>query len=94
MRFVARGFSQKEGIDYDETFTFVARYTSVRVVIVIVVAKGWKIHEMDVKTAFMNGTIEEEFYLEQLEGFVIHNGTSHVCKLKKALYGLKQTPRA
>ena len=55
---------------------------------------GWKLHQMDVKTAFLNGIIEEEVYIEQLEGFVVHGKESHVCKLKKALYGLKQAPRA
>lgn len=93
-RFVARGFSQKEGIDYEETFAHVARYTYVRAIIAIAAAKGWKIHQMDVKTAFLNRTIDDEVYLEQPEGFVIHNAASHVCKLKKALYGLKQAPRA
>jgi hypothetical protein len=55
---------------------------------------GWKLHQMDVKTAFLNGEIEEEVYIEQLEGFVVHNKRSHVCRLKKSLYGLKQAPRA
>ena len=54
---------------------------------------GWKLHEMDVKTTFLNGKIEEEVYIEQPEGFVTHGEKSHVCKLKKALYGLKQAPR-
>lgn len=89
-RFVARGFSQKEGIDYEEAFALVARYTSVRAMIAIVASKGCKVHQMDVKTAFLNGIIEEEVYLEQFEGFVVHGNGFHVCKLKKALYGLKQ----
>jgi hypothetical protein len=55
---------------------------------------GWKLHQMDVKTTFLNGEIEEEVYIEQPEGFVMHNEKSHVCRLKKALYGLKQAPRA
>lgn len=55
---------------------------------------GWKLHQIDVKTAFFNGEIEEEVYIEQPEGFVVHNEKSHVCRLKKALYGLKQAPRA
>ena len=55
---------------------------------------GWKLHQMDVKTIFLNGIIEEEVYIEQPEGFVIHKKESHVCKLKKTLYGLKQAPRA
>ena len=92
--FVARGFSQKEGIDYDETFAHVARYTSIRTIIAIASAMGWKLHQMDVKIAFLNGVIEEEIYIKQPEWFVVHGKESHVCKLKKALYGIKQAPRA
>ena len=65
-----------------------ARYTSIRSIIAIASAMGWKLHQMDVKTAFLNGIIEEEVYIEQAEGFVVHGKESHVCKLKKALYGL------
>ena len=54
---------------------------------------GWKLHQMDVKTAFLNGEVEREVYVEQPDGFVVHSKESHVCKLKKALYGLKQAPR-
>jgi hypothetical protein len=93
-RFVAKGFSQKEGIDYDETFAPVARYTSIRAVISIAAEMGWKIHQMDVKTTFLNGIIEEEVYIEQPEGFEVHGRDSHVCRLRRALYGLKQAPRA
>jgi hypothetical protein len=92
-RFVARGFSQIEGVDYDETFAPVARYTSIRSIIALVASMGWKLHQMDVKTSFLNGEIEEEVYIEQPEGFVMHNKKSHVCRLKKALYGLKQAPQ-
>jgi hypothetical protein len=63
-RFVARGFSQVEGVDYDETFAPVARYTSIRSIISIAVELGWRIHQMDVKTAFLNGFVEEEVYIE------------------------------
>jgi hypothetical protein len=94
VRFVARGFSQKEGIDYDEIFAPVTRYTSIRIIISLAVVFGWKLHQMDVKTAFLNGEVEQKVYIEQPEGFVIHDKRSHVCKLKKALYGLKQAPRA
>jgi hypothetical protein len=93
-RFVARGFSQVEGVDYDETFAPVARYTLIRSMISIAVEMGWKIHRMDVKIAFLNGLIQEEVYIEQPLGFEVHGRESHVCKLKKALYGLKQAPRA
>ena len=82
-RFVARGFSQKEGVDYDETFAPVAQYTSIRSIIAIASSIGWKLHQTDVKTTFLNGIIEEEVYIEQPEGFVVHGKESHVCKLKK-----------
>jgi hypothetical protein len=93
-RFVARGFSQVEGIDYEETFAPVARYTSIRTIIALATSMGWRLHQMDVKTTFLNGEIEEEVYIEQPDGFVTHEKESHVCRLKKALYGLKQAPRA
>jgi len=93
-RFVARGFSQREGIDYDKIFSPVARYTSIRIIISLALVFDWKLHQMDVKTAFLNGEVEQEVYIEQPEGFVIHGKESHVCKLKKALYGLKQALRA
>jgi hypothetical protein len=94
VRFVARGFSQVEGVDYDETFAPVARYMSICTIIALAASMGWKLHQMDVKTGFLNGEIEEEVYIEHLEGFMIHNEKSHVCKLKKSMYGLKQAPRA
>ena len=86
---MARGFSQKEGIDYDETFSLIARYNSIRVIISLASVLGWKLHQIDVKTAFLNGKIEEEVYIEQPEGFELHGKESHVCKLKKVVYGLK-----
>ena len=93
-RFVARGFSQVEGIDYDETFALVARYSSIRSMLALLAQMGWKIHQMDVKTTFLNGKIEEEVYIEQPEGFETFDRELHVCRLKRALYGLKQAPRA
>jgi hypothetical protein len=90
---VARGFSQVEGVDYDETFAPISRYTSIRAMISIAAKMGWKIHQMDVKTTFLNGLIEEEVYIEQPRGFEVHGSDSHVCRMKKALYGLKQAPR-
>jgi hypothetical protein len=64
-RFVARGFSHKEGEYYDETFAHVTRYTSIRVIMSLVASMGWSLHQMDVKIAFLNGKIEEEVYIEQ-----------------------------
>jgi hypothetical protein len=76
--FVARGFSQKEGEDYDEEFYPVAKYTFIKSIIVIAFVMGWKLHQMDVKTAFLNVVIEEEVYIEKPPGFVIHGKESHV----------------
>ena len=88
-RFVARGFFQKEGIDYEETFGPIAKYTSIRSVLSLAAMMKWKIHSVDVKTAFLNGVVEEEVYVEQPLCFETHDRESHVCRLKKALYGLK-----
>ena len=93
-RFVAIGFSQKEGIDYEETFAPVARYTPIRIIMALTSIMKWDLHQMDVKTAFLNGVIEEEVYIEQPQGFEVEDRRTHVCKLKKALYGLKQAPRS
>ena len=93
-RFVAQGFSQIEGVDYDETFVLVSIFSLIREVISIVVEMGWRIHQMDVKTAFLNSLLQEEVYLEKPKGFDIYERDSHVCRIKKVLYGLKQVPRA
>jgi hypothetical protein len=87
-RFVAKGFPQKEGIDFSETFAPVVRYSSIRAVVSIVAELGWQIHQMDVKTTFLNGLIEEEIYIEQPEGFEGHSKASHICRLRRALYGI------
>jgi hypothetical protein len=83
-----------EGIDYEETFAPIARYTSIRTIIALVAKMKWKLHQMDVKTTFLNGVIEEEVHIEQPQGFEVEDRKSHVYRLKKALYGLKQAPRA
>ena len=80
--FVSCGFSQVDGIDYDETFAPVARYSSIRSMLELSDQMGWKIHQMDVKIAFLNGKIGEEVYIEQPEGFETFNRESHVCRLK------------
>eukprot|EP00253_Pinus_taeda_P018912 PITA_18912 len=93
-RFVAKGYAQKEGIDYEETIAPIVTYTSIRSVISLAAQLGWEIHQMDVKTMFLNAVIAEEVYIEQPEGFKTHEKHTHVCRLKKALYGLKQAPKA
>ena len=75
---MARGFSQKEGIDYEETFTPVSRYISIRSVLALAAVMKWKIHQMDVKTTFLNGVVEEEVYVEKPLGFETHDRETHV----------------
>jgi hypothetical protein len=77
-RFVACGFSHKEGIDYDDIFSLVSRYISIRIVISLATVFGWKLHQMDVKTSFINDEVEKEVYIEQPEGFMIHGKEYHV----------------
>ncbi|KAJ9545484.1 hypothetical protein OSB04_025191 [Centaurea solstitialis] len=93
-RLVAKGYSQQEGIDYDETFAPVARIEAIRIFLAYAAHKNIKVFQMDVKSAFLNGVLHEEVYIEQPEGFVDPDFPDHVCILDKALYGLKQAPRA
>ena len=92
-RLVAKGYSQKYGVDYDETFSPVLRFSSLRILLAYAVQKKMLVHQMDVTTAFLNGDLEEEIYMEQPEGYVVSGKEHMVCKLKKSLYGLKQSPR-
>uniref|UniRef100_H3GB73 Reverse transcriptase Ty1/copia-type domain-containing protein n=1 Tax=Phytophthora ramorum TaxID=164328 RepID=H3GB73_PHYRM len=92
-RLVAKGFSQKYGIDYDETFAPVAKFTSIRIVLSLAAKYGLKLHQMDVKTAFLDGVLDEDIYMAQPDGYVNEDHPDHVCKLKRSLYGLKQSPR-
>jgi hypothetical protein len=93
-RLVAQGFSQKEGIDYEENFAHVARLEAIRIFLAFSVAKGFKLHQMDVKSAFFNGVLKEEVYVRQPRGFESEKCPRRVYKMRKALYGLKQAPRA
>ena len=93
-RLVAQGYNQQEGIDYDETFAPVARLESIRILLAYACAHNFKLFQMDVKSAFLNGVINEEVYVAQPPGFVDFEKPNHVFKLKKALYGLKQAPKA
>ncbi|MFX6540571.1 reverse transcriptase domain-containing protein, partial [Acinetobacter baumannii] len=91
-RLVCKGYAQVEGIDFEETFAPVARLEAIRMFLALAAYKTFKVFQMDVKSAFLNGLLEEEVYIEQPDGFFISKNSDLVCKLKKALYGLKQAP--
>jgi hypothetical protein len=93
-RLVAKGYSQVEGLDFDETFAPVARLESIRILLTYATHYDFKLYQMEVKSAFLNGPIKEEVYVEQPLGFENVKYPNHVYKLHKVLYGLKQAPRA
>jgi hypothetical protein len=93
-RLVAKGYSQVKGLDFGETYAPVARLESIRILLAYATYHGFKLYQMDVKSAFLNGPIKEEVYVEQPPGFEDSEYPNHVYKLSKALYGLKQAPRA
>lgn len=92
-RLVAKGYKQKEGVDFFDTYSPVTRITSIRMLVAIASLYNLIIHQMDVKTAFLYGDLEEEIYMDQPEGFVVEGLDDKVCRLKKSLYGLKQAPK-
>ena len=92
-RLVVKGFAQKEGIDFNEIFSPVVKMSSIRVVLGLIAALNLECEQLDVKTAFLHGELEEEIYMEQPEGFQVKGKENLVCRLKKSLYGLKQAPR-
>ena len=89
-RLVVKGFRQKECIDYFDTYSPVTRITSIRMLIALAAVYGLEIHQMDVKTAFLNGELEEEIYIEQPEGFVVPGKEKKVSNFIKSLYGLNK----
>jgi hypothetical protein len=93
-RLVAKGYAQMYGIDYEETYSPVAKMTNVRAIFAMAAAKGWSLHQMDVNNVFLHGDLQEEVYMEQPPSYVDQTHPNLVCRLKKALYGLKQAPRA
>nr|GFB65280.1 putative retrotransposon Ty1-copia subclass protein [Tanacetum cinerariifolium] len=93
-RLVAKGFTQTYGVDYEETFSPVVDIRTIRILIAIVAYYDYEIWQMDVKTAFFNGHLFEEVYMEQPNGFVNQKYPNHVCKLKRSIYGLKQASRS
>jgi len=93
-RLVEKGFTQKYGFDYEETFAPAARQETIRLALSLATHKGWNIQHMDVKSAFLNGYLNEEVYVNQPQGFEEQGRENLIYKLKKSLYGLKQAPRA
>jgi hypothetical protein len=89
---MAKGFTQEYGIDYEETFAPVARITSVRTLLAIVATRKWRLTQIDVKNAFLNGDLEEEVYMHPPPRYTCPE--NKVCRLRKAFFGLKQAPRA
>jgi hypothetical protein len=89
---VEKGYSQVEGIDFGEIFSHVAKLTSIRFMLFVVAAFDFEIEQMDVKTSFLHGNLEEEIYMKQLEGYAMKGKKELICKLKKSMYGLKQSP--
>lgn len=93
-RLVAKGYTQEVGIYYSEIFAPVARLETIRTVVALATTKRWGIHQLDIKSTFLHGAINENVYLEQPPGYVFRGCEHQVYKLKKTLYGLKQAPRA
>ena len=86
-RLVAKGFPQKEGIDYNEIFSPVVKHSSIRILLSIVATRGWELQQLDVKTAFLHGELEEKIYMDQPPGFISPGNENKVCMLKRSLYG-------
>jgi hypothetical protein len=93
-RLVVKGYAQRRGIDYDEVFAPVARLDKMRLLIALAAHRGWEVHHLDVKSAFLSGDMLDEMFVEQPAGFIKKGSEGKVPKLKKALYGLHQAPRA
>ena len=94
VRLVARGFVQREGIDFEEVFVPVARMELVRLLLALAAAKDWRVHHLDIKSAFLNGELAETVFVRQPPGFAIKGEEHRVLQLRKVLYGLRQAPRA
>jgi len=93
-RLVAKGYAQTYGINYEETYSPVAKMITIKTIIIMAATKGWSLHQMDVNNVFLHGDLQEEVYMEQPPDYVDQKHLNLVCRLKKALYNLKQTPRA
>jgi ATP-binding cassette subfamily B (MDR/TAP) protein 1 len=92
-RLVVKGFAQKKGIYFDEIFSPVVKMTSIKTILSLVAVEDLHLEQLDVKTAFLHGDLEEEIYMQQPQGYEVKWKEKLVCRLKKSLYGLKQAPR-
>jgi hypothetical protein len=92
-RLVAKGYLQKQGVDFEEVYAPVSKHTSLRALLAVLAARDMELHQLDVKTAFLNGELEKEIYMQQAQGYE-EGGPGMVCQLKKTLYRLRQAPRA
>ena len=90
---VAKGYTQKEGIDYEETFSPVAMLKSIQILLAVAASLDYEIWQMDVKITILNGSLEEDIYMQQLEGFIVRGQEHMACKLQRSIYGLKQASR-
>jgi hypothetical protein len=93
-RLVARGFVQREGVDFEEVFAPVARMESVRLLLALAAGNGWEVHHLDIKSAFLNNDLAKTVFVKQAPGFIVPGAEHKVLRLRKALYGLRQVPRA
>jgi hypothetical protein len=93
-RLVEKGFTQKEGVDYEETFPPTTKWATIRTLFSMAAQNGWKIHQMDVKIAFLNGYLKDNVFMSHPKGFVVKGQEHKVCNLIKSLYGLNQVLRA
>ncbi|CAM8972365.1 unnamed protein product [Rhodiola kirilowii] len=92
-RLVAKGYNQREGIDYNEIFAPVVMYKTLRLLLAMTIVYDWELHQMDVKTAFLHGSLNETIYISQPPGFIDKDHPDHICLLMKSIYDLKQSPR-
>ena len=86
-------YTQKEGINYGENFSPIVRFASIRLILAIVAHMDLELHQMDVKTVFLNKELEEEIYMDQSKGYILQDQKRKVCKLKRSIYGLKQSSK-